>query len=182
MRVNQVDQDWAALVRRSRRRPLPGKREELLVRCWQTLSAPYRADPSLTRDLEAALAAEPRSAPLHHALGLALSRAHADQGSAAALAAVAAEHFRQAVAIRPSYFVARLNLAEALAAAGQKDAAIDQARQTLATLLVLPEIDPEDLDGGYFPADYGAFRVEWERAAWANAVPGQRPQAHAGAL
>jgi GT2 family glycosyltransferase/tetratricopeptide (TPR) repeat protein len=167
--VNEIEEEWPALLRRARRRRLPGKREDLLLRSWQALSAPLRADPALTRDLEKALAAEPESHALRHALGLTLSRAQADASAAAALAAVAAGHFQQAVAGRPENLIARLNLVEALHAAGQKEAAIEQAHQTLAALSLLPEINPEQLEGGYFPADYGLFRVEWEKAAWSNA-------------
>src|SRR5438132_458437 len=43
--VDEIDDEWPALVQRSRRRRLPGKREELLLRCWQAQSAPLRADP-----------------------------------------------------------------------------------------------------------------------------------------
>src|SRR4029453_1225050 len=77
------------------------------------------------------------------------------------------ESFRRAVVAQPSHVMARLNLAEALAAAKQVQPAVDQARQALALLQALTL----DVDALHFPLDYDVFRVEWERAAWNH--PGQ---------
>jgi GT2 family glycosyltransferase/tetratricopeptide (TPR) repeat protein len=138
------------------------------------MSGPYRSDPTLTHDLESALASEPYSASLHNALGLVLSRTHPNGD--AIVAEVAAEHYRQAITSQPGHLVARLNLADALSTAGQKDAAIEEIKQALAVLekgVGPSEITGSDpffpLDDGPFAADFGWFRVEWEKAAMANA-------------
>jgi GT2 family glycosyltransferase/Flp pilus assembly protein TadD len=52
---------------------------------------------------------------------------------------------------------------------GQPQAAIDQARQTLARLEGEANWSPDVLDAGHFPPDFDLFRVEWERAAWMHA-------------
>ena len=89
---------------------------------------PPRSDSNLARDLERALRNHPHSAALQNALGLAVTRTNADAGVSEASALVASDHFRQAVASQPSHIMAGLNYAEALAAAGKKDAAVSQAR------------------------------------------------------
>src|SRR5262249_44043911 len=65
-----------------------------------------------------------------------------------------------------------LNLAEILVAAGQNQAAAEQARQVLALLHKSERWSAEALDTPHFPPVFDAYRVEWERAAWEN--PGQK--------
>jgi GT2 family glycosyltransferase/predicted Zn-dependent protease len=176
--VGLVERELPDLRERAAGRPLPGRWEALLVRGWQALNAPFRSDPTLARDLEAAVAAEPHSAALYNALGLALTRLSPDPALAKAVAEVAAEQFRRAAEASPGHVLARLNLAESREAVGDADGARDQARQALAALARAPEPDPSALDAGHFHADFGPFRAEWERAAWANAG---RPRAEARA-
>ena len=59
-----------------RNRAQPVGREALLLRQWQATYSPPRSDPDLVRDLDAALVAEPNSAALHNAAGLALALSH----------------------------------------------------------------------------------------------------------
>jgi GT2 family glycosyltransferase/Tfp pilus assembly protein PilF len=176
--VEQIEREWPALPERARSRPILGQWDSLQVRCSQALNAPFRADPTLVRDLDAALKAEPNAPALHNALGLALTRLYNNPEPARAVAEVAAEHFERAVVSSPTHLVARLNLAEALETAGNHEAALEQARQALAQLERLPELDSASLDAGLFSTDFGVLRVEWERAAWSN--PGC-PQAEAHA-
>src|SRR5262249_49934891 len=158
-----IEEDWSAIVDRSRHRALPGKTEDLLVRAWQALNAPVRSDPLLVRDLEAALSLEPGSGPLRHALGLAIMRLASDASTSKVRAQVAAGYFRQVVGGSPANILARLNLAEALGLADSPSEAVDEARQALAMLERQVELDPSTLDGGHFQTDFGVFRLEWER-------------------
>jgi glycosyltransferase involved in cell wall biosynthesis len=143
--------------------------EHLLTRCWQALQGPQFEDLTLVADLEKAVQAEPGSALLHNALGVMLGRQAQGRGTAQAAALVAAECFRRALACRPEYPLAGLNLAEALAAAGKSLAAIEAARRTLDLLQRErpPEAaSPDDLPWG---PSFDSFHVEWERLAWTHA-------------
>jgi GT2 family glycosyltransferase/predicted Zn-dependent protease len=164
-----IEEDWPTIVDRFRRRVLPGKTEELMVRTWQALIAPFRADAFLVRDLEAAMTLEPGSGQFRQGLALAIMRLTQDTTTTKVRAEVAAELFRQVVSGSPANVLARLNLAEALAAAEHLPEAIEQARQALAMLERSAELDPSGLDVAPFHADFGVFRLEWERAAWMNA-------------
>src|SRR5581483_5783886 len=109
------------------------------------------------------------SAALHHALGLATALAEQGRTPETALAEKAPGYFERALACDPNHVMAGLNLAEALAQAGQKQCAIDQARRTLDVLSHLDKLSPDCLNAGHFPLGFDLFRVEWERAAWSNA-------------
>src|SRR5262249_37070320 len=128
-----------------------------------------RSDPELVRDLDAALTAEPNSAALHNAAGLALALAHRHPRYEKPVAAVAAEHFQRAVEQSPNHLVARLNLAEAQSASGDTKAATDQCLQALAALERPAELDPAAFDCGQYHTQFDDFRALWERAAWENA-------------
>jgi tetratricopeptide (TPR) repeat protein len=178
-----LDPAWEALAERARGRPGYCPEQHLAARLWQGFGSSRHEDPSLVPDLVRALEARPESADLHNGLGLALTLAGRGHGlSPAELGKRAAEHFGRAVECDPSHLVAGLNLAEALAAAGWAAPAVVQARRTLAALERRPVANPGALpgwlDAGHFPPDFDLFRVEWERAAWANAG---RPGAEAGA-
>jgi GT2 family glycosyltransferase/tetratricopeptide (TPR) repeat protein len=169
-----IDREWHGIKARQGQRPTFDAESTLLARCWQAVScAQCAGDPALTNDLGAALATAPRSASLHNALGVAVTVA----GSAAGAATVnhaeqAAGYFRRALAHDPNHILAGLNLVEALVGLDQKPEAIDQAWRTL---YVLDRTDAEHLPGlddCHFPPAFDHFRVEWERAAWAN--PGHR--------
>src|SRR5262249_30412331 len=110
-----LEQRWTAVVERSRRRAPPREGDELLTRSWQAARAPWRSHPLRVRALDVARRADPHSAVLPHALGLAVTRLAPDPGAARAIDEVAAGQFRRAVDCKPSHVVARLNLAEALA-------------------------------------------------------------------
>src|SRR5262249_52849884 len=162
--------EWPAMLERSRRRPVLGRLDELLGRTWQLLSSHDRNDPTLVADLEAALAGEPRSAALHNALGLAVTLMQPRQeGLTPATAQQAAAHFRRAWECDPSFLVAGLNLAEALACTPQRPEAVEQVRRALTLLDRQPSLDALALDAGHFPPVFDHFRVEWDRAAWAHA-------------
>jgi hypothetical protein len=108
--------------------------EELLTRCWQAMQSSHWEDIGLVADLEKAVRADPRAAALHNALGVMLGRQAQGRSSATAAAEVAVECFRRALACQADAVVVGMNLAEALAAANQKLAAIEAARRTLETL------------------------------------------------
>ena len=113
--------------------------------------------------------AERPTAALCNALGVVLSLA------GRGLRPVA-ESFRQALAADPTHLVAALNLVEALTALGEPTLATDGARRILAALDRNPPPASDVLDAPHFPPGFDTFRVEWERAAWAN--PGN-PEAEA---
>jgi GT2 family glycosyltransferase/tetratricopeptide (TPR) repeat protein len=124
----------------------------------------------LAADLAAALATAPGNAARHNALGLALVQANRHGGPVTvALAEKAADHFRHALDCSPGHVVAGLNLVEVLVGLDQPQAAIAQARRTLARLEGPGTWSADLLDAGHFPPDFDLFRVEWERAAWTHA-------------
>jgi glycosyltransferase involved in cell wall biosynthesis len=173
-----IDREWPALLQRAAARPAPDPADDLLGRTWQALSANERTDTALVPDLTTAVAARPTAA-LHNALGLAVTvMAPRPEWRTAAAAERATAHFGRAWSCDPGHLVAGLNLAEALALAGRRLPAAEQARCVLAELNRRREPDPLALDAGHFPPQFDHFRVEWERAAWSNAG---RPDAEAQA-
>src|SRR5712692_2116249 len=105
----------------------------LQARAWQSLSTAGEPDAVLIQDLQRCIAETPEPASLHNDLGVLAAR-NADLKRSAELSETAIEHFRRAVGIAPGHVVAGLNLAEAWAAAGRKQEAIEQARCLLASL------------------------------------------------
>jgi tetratricopeptide (TPR) repeat protein len=160
--ADQVGRELPALRRRAESRPALAALDELLARCWQELTTGSDPDPSLAADLEAASREAPGSAVLHNALGLAAARAGGGP-------AAAAEHFRRAAERQPDSVLSRLNLAEALAAAGRGEEAAEEAGRALDWLQRAPALDEVGRHGGRFPLWFDPFRVEWERAAWSQA-------------
>src|SRR5207244_1080186 len=133
---------------------------------WAAVCDGETQQPELARDLAAALVNGPHAVEVHHALGL------IEQPRNAALAA---GHFGRAVEADSSHVMAGLNLAEALALCGKREAAVAQAQRTLGVL----EAGSQSalwIDTPHFPGGFDFFRVEWERAAWSNAG---RPDAEA---
>ncbi len=162
--VEQIEREGPSLQDRSSRRILPSAHDELLARSWQALTSKNNTDLSLPDDLLRAAREEPLSASaIHNALGLVSARVRS--GPPRTLAEPAAEHFRNALACDPQNALAGLNLAEALALAGHSLPAVEQASRALAVLRRPLAAGPW-LEGGHFPLEYDAFRVEWERAAW----------------
>jgi GT2 family glycosyltransferase/predicted Zn-dependent protease len=175
-----IDREWPALSQRLPQRPAWGGDVTLLGRCWQALSnSQAGGDPALLTDLATALSVRPRSATLHNALGVVTSLAAKVRGRTwAAHADRAAGYFRRALEHDPTHIMAGLNLVEALVGLEKKKEAIDQGWKTLNFLDRHDPRDPDILEGCHFPVAFDHFRVEWERAAWANA--GNRPaEAHA---
>src|SRR5205085_7392513 len=150
----------------------------MTARVWAAVSDGEARHPELARGLAGALVETPHAAELHNALGL------IEQPRNPALAA---GHFGRAVEAGPANVMAGLNLAEALALCGKREAAVAQVQRTLG---IVNECKNRDrrlteasqspfvmLDAPHFPAGFDFFRVEWERAAWSNAG---RPDAEAG--
>lgn len=169
--VQQVEQHLIGSPGLSHRRSPPTPVEDLLGRTWQFLDpAAANAGPALQADLEAALAAHPDSAPLNNALGLVLAR---DLGREGSLAAEQAERalvvLRRAAEANPFHPLAGLNLAEILMSLGRDQAAVEEARRALALLERAEDIPRPAWDDPHFPPRFDHFRVEWERAAWAQA-------------
>lgn len=150
-------------------KPLATDVEGLLIRCRQALQSSRWEDIGLVADLEKAVQAEPRSAVLHNAVGVMLGRQAQGRTSATAAAEVAVECFRRALACDPAYVPAGVNLAEALAAAGQNVAASEAARRTLELLQRHTVPEPHIWDGLLWGRSFDVFAVEWERAAWNHA-------------
>jgi tetratricopeptide (TPR) repeat protein len=157
-----LERDGPALVEQARRRPAWNLHDQLLARTWQMIGGTQRRDPTLAADLGAALDAAPEQVALWHALGLAMA-AQPEEDS------IAAGHFGRVLSAQPQHVLAGLNRAEALARAGRSAESIEQARQTLATLDGLADLDPAWLDAGHYPPNLDVFRVEWERALWQHA-------------
>jgi glycosyltransferase involved in cell wall biosynthesis len=165
----------------------------LLARCRHLLVSGPSGDVSLIGDLTRRITNEPDNATLYVALGLALIGYARSQAQVTAVdLGSALEEFRQALAVAPSYALARLNFVEALVSLGEKETA---ANETRIALTLLDRLRDEDLlldDAGHFPvgqalsstsADGSAcptdeFSLAWERAAMQHVG---RPQAGARA-
>ncbi len=167
--VGQIEQAWPSLADRPRHRAALSKIDGLTTRVWQAFYGAVRADTALVTDLDAAIAADPKSAQLHNALGLALGVHYRQPTYKAARATVAVEHFERAVGINPDHLAARLNLADALHACGNDKAAIEHCRQGLLLIERPVEIDPDWLDCGQYHVQFDNFQHLWEMAAWSNA-------------
>jgi GT2 family glycosyltransferase/tetratricopeptide (TPR) repeat protein len=168
--LRDIEGEWPALVERAAHRPTLSVEEQLVARTWQALGSSDGAGTALIADLTATLAAQPRVAALHHALGVAVILA----GGAAEQAA---RSFQETLRLDPGHAVAALNLAEAWLDAGQPAQAIEQARRALI-LLERTATQPSWRDAAPYPRGFDHLRVEWERAAWAH--PGS-PAAEADA-
>jgi GT2 family glycosyltransferase/Tfp pilus assembly protein PilF len=169
-----IESEWDTITARAADRARQQREDRspawLLARTWQALGAGDIGDPALASDLGAALVREPRSAALHNALGLAVAMAAQRGGPiTGASAAQAAGYFERGASADTNDVMARLNWAEALAGSGQAQAAIDRANEALQALDQQRELAPETLDAPHFPPAFDVFRVEWERAGWANA-------------
>ncbi len=166
-----IGAEWHDLKDQALDRPRPDPEEDLLGRTWQALSAVQRDDPRLLADLGRALADRPRSAGLHNAVGVLRALAKAQPAGLV-------EDFRRAVAADPMHLIAALNLADVLAAAGDRELATACARKVLGALDRVEALPTAVLDAPPYPPGYDVLRVEWERAAWDNAG---RPAAEARA-
>jgi len=147
-------------------RPAAGT-DALLMRSWQLLQSSPGADSHLAEDLQQALAADPRCAAGHHALAATLAHAAARNPGTDRAAIVNA--LREALHHDPTHVMASLNLAEVFVELGQKEQAVEQARQALAVLERNRCLSPNVLDAPHLPPVFDYFRVEWERAAWSHA-------------
>lgn len=165
-----IEKEWSTMRERLVQRPTESHGERLRRRTWQLLSCNTRVDPTLVGALSAGATGDAGAAALHNALGLAatVSRPRTEWLLPDAIAE-AVGHFRRAVACDPDDPVAGLNLAEALVRSGAAAAAAAEARRILSQLAACPDAGLPALDGGHYPAGFDHFRVEWERAAWANA-------------
>ncbi len=132
-------------------------------RVWQMAAAGGTPSAEAVREVEQAARAVPRSAVLENALGAAYSLAAPHDPGRAARA------FQDAWNADPRHVIAGGNLAEVLVKLEQRDHAAEQARRTLAVLDTMDGLPASLLDAPLLPAGYDLFRVEWERAAWANA-------------
>ena len=162
--LDGLEAEWPGVREAAARRPRPDADAALLARTWQALGCDHPPDPTLSVELDEALAAPPGSASLYHARGLV-----AGMAEAAGAAAQAAGCFRRALGCDSDDAVAGLSLVEALAAAGHGGLAAEGARRTLALLARGGGLPVRALDAAPFPPGFGFLRVEWERAAWANA-------------
>jgi glycosyltransferase involved in cell wall biosynthesis len=167
--AERLEGQLPALRERAERRPQPDAAEELHRRGQEALVCPGAVDPLLPPQLEEAVRRQPGAVALRHLLGLVKARYVSRDDPALVTAESAAYHFQRAVDADPGNIAARLNLCEALEAAGQRPAAVEQARHALHALARLTEPRPDQLDGFHFPLGFSLFRVEWERAAWAHA-------------
>ncbi len=168
--MESVENDWPELQERAGRRPALTPEDALLCRTWEAASSCDAGDPTLAGDLATRLRKGPANAALHNALGLAITRASQGGGPVTAEeAALVLEDWRRVLALDPGHVVAGLNLAEALTGMGRYPDAVRAARQALAALERQPALGRDVLEAGHFPPGFDLFRVEWERAAWANA-------------
>jgi glycosyltransferase involved in cell wall biosynthesis/SAM-dependent methyltransferase len=157
---------WDQIAARRAGRQPPGPEELLRARLLTQLSSPPGGDPGLGEELARALATSPRSASLWNAAG-ALA-AHAPPEAKTKALAAAPAGFQNAWQADPGHVVAGLNLTEVMIDLGQKEAAVEQARRTLAMLDRLPALKPQVLQAEHYPPQFDTFRVEWEKAGWAN--------------
>ena len=126
--LGRLEEEWPDVREAAGRRPRLEGDAALLARTWQALSRAGPADPDLAAGLDAALAARPREAALHHARGL-VAGLVAGGGPGRArrrrTARRAARGFRKALQCDPDDAVAGVNLIEALASLGRKDLAVE---------------------------------------------------------
>jgi tetratricopeptide (TPR) repeat protein len=149
--------------------------DSLRHRFWEALTAstgPDRrceAETELIARLEAQLAERPEP-ELHSMLALMLCRRaqRRKQFDGTCIAHVE-PHLRRAVELAPPRAIFRLNFAEALWRLGREAEAEAECRRALDSLQQAQGFGVDDLDIGHFPPAFDTFRVEWERAAWANA-------------
>jgi glycosyltransferase involved in cell wall biosynthesis/tetratricopeptide (TPR) repeat protein len=150
---------------------------ELPGRVWEAVCGAGGGRGELVRQLETALArsiedqASTRDRPpgLLNALAVAECLNEARGRSEAVTLDRAMGHFRKAFVDEPNDLMAGLNLAEALARLGHNTQAGEVARQILGRLDGGDSWHGSVKDGVLFPDGYDWLRVEWERAAWANA-------------
>ena len=167
--LDHIEHRWPQLQERAAQRPALQGNAALLARVEQAAGSMDGADVTLVTDLEAA-AVEPNLPVLCNALGVAMALAGKARGVASAPAAgEALKHIRQAVAANPMNPVVALNLIETLIGVNNIKEAVNGACLTLALLARIPEWSAKQLDAPRFPPGFDVFRVEWERAAWANA-------------
>jgi glycosyltransferase involved in cell wall biosynthesis len=164
--LERVEERWPAIQERLARRLERGDRPDLLTDTWELLGANAPDAGRLIPALEAGASADPHSADLHNALGLA---AGLPKRGGAEAARRGLDHFRRAAVADPTHAVAVLNHVEALVATGQDAEAVEQARRQLGLLDWQLARNPPALDAPHFPPVFDHFRVEWERAAWGNA-------------
>jgi GT2 family glycosyltransferase/tetratricopeptide (TPR) repeat protein len=167
--LGRLEAEWPAIHERARQRPRPDGRSLLLARAAQAQSAVLH-DPTLVADLEAATAGRPDDPALHNALGTIRARECRPGARVSAdHAAAAAEPLRRALVLDPHNVVVNLSLVEALTGLQQKELAAEGARRALALLARGGGLNGEASNGERFPPGFDFFRVEWEKAAWANA-------------
>jgi glycosyltransferase involved in cell wall biosynthesis/Flp pilus assembly protein TadD len=164
--LDQIANDGTALHQRASSRQLPQGEETLLLRAWQRTQSGPGLDPTLVRDLEQTLASRPHQAGLLNALAVVLAY---DFPKPNRRPPAVLDLLQRAWAADANHLIGGLNLAEALAATGQGEAAVEQARHTLDRLDRCPLLTPTVLDAPSLPPGFDLFRVEWERTAWAHA-------------
>jgi GT2 family glycosyltransferase/tetratricopeptide (TPR) repeat protein len=174
--VDVIEGEWPELITRAAGRVERGEPLDPDGRVWQALCQSKGCDPGLSQDIATALAREPRSAAMQHALGLAVTLDNRAAGLPfAEVAERACGYFQRAAEKDPLHVMANLNLAEALAISGRPQAAVEAAQRALALVDQEPSRDLQGLDAGHFPPGFDFFRVEWEKAAWRHAgdAPGE---------
>jgi GT2 family glycosyltransferase/tetratricopeptide (TPR) repeat protein len=194
-----IDPEWGGMVERARQRvgrifnpsremevgttktqdglKIRPTTDDLLVRTWEALNSNGAIDPCLEHDLAAALAEQPLSADLHHAMGMVVARTvqGLDQVTAE-VAEKAAAHFQRALSCDPTHLLAGLNWLETMVILRQRqgrqlgnpsyDPALDLARRLLALLDRPAPPRSRIWEAGHIPLGFNLFRVEWEQAAW----------------
>jgi glycosyltransferase involved in cell wall biosynthesis len=165
-----IEAEWAGMIQRHQDRgPLDPTAAGLPGRLWQMLSSRRLEDLSLPRDLAAFADEHPEASAAHNALGLSTAVLGKAVRPVQAVAAEAVGYFRRAAERDPTDALARLNLVEALVTSGEEAEAIRQAEVTLQLLSRMPPAGLGGLGEPHFPTEFDDFRVEWERAGWANA-------------
>ena len=176
----QIQSRWPSIQARAQTRIEAAKPISLNARVWQALGSTLPlTDSNLVEHLEHASSDNPSSADLQNSLAIATYGAVARQdGGMQGIG----EAFVRASRTKDAHLIANLNLAEALAKAGKREAAIHEAHRALHLLEreSYPTSDDKtrsisgmetkpDYWMPHFPHGYDFFRVEWERAAWENA-------------
>ncbi len=169
--LHVIDQEWDQITERSKHRPVPDETDLLLARVWQTYPTAVGADPRLEEELGRFLQAQPQAAVFHNALGYLLGMAGPPENAQKLPLAIQA--FQKAWSVDGKHVLAGLNLAEAFLTVGKREDAIRQAQSTLDKLEHFPDLNLSNMEGGYYPAEFDFFRVEWEKAAWEHAGAAQ---------
>src|SRR5262249_11773279 len=131
--VTELEARWIELTGRAEQRLQHRSVPSLPARVWQAMGGAAAGDPRLAHDLAGGSGRQLQNAGLHNALAVVLAAQAARSGRPEPREQVLAS-LRRATACDPGHVLAGLNVAEAFAAVGQRQAALEECGRVLAVL------------------------------------------------